>query len=136
MTRIAIDAAFEPVEVDFWGSLFETRAMPRSLARKARVIATKIDVLLNSEPDDEETAAREEEELIALYGELFDLKLVASKGGKRKASALLKQKWASDDLTGEGLAAFLARLTLAERKQMRDDLEEFVTSSPTGDRPT
>lgn len=134
MTRIAIDSAFQPIEVDFWGAVFETRAMPRSRSRKARVLATRIDQLLRSEPLDEKVADSEEEELIAKYGELFDLKLKPIEGNRKKASALLVKKWEEDDLTGEQLASFLAHLTLTERKLAGESLEEFFADP--ADRPT
>jgi hypothetical protein len=134
MTRIAIDTAFDPIEVDLWGTLFETRSMPRSRARKARGIGLKIEALMKSEPADDETAEREEEELVGLYGELFDLKFAAADGGRRKPSTLLKQRWEDDKLTGEGLAAFVGKLTLAERQQMVKDISEF--SADPSDRPT
>jgi hypothetical protein len=134
MTRIAIESAFEPIEVDFWGVVFETRSMPRSRARKARSIGAQIEALMKSEPTDEKVAEEEEEKLITLYGELFDLKLVATGGGRRKPSVLLRQRWEEDKLTGEGLAAFLGKLMVAERQQMLDEISEF-TSDPA-DRPT
>src|SRR4051794_28630823 len=99
MTRIAIDAAFDPIEVDFWGALFQTRSMPRSRARKARVVATRIDQLMKSEPLEEEAAEREEAELVDKFGELFDLKLTPIEGNRKKASTLLRQKWEKDELT-------------------------------------
>ncbi len=135
MTRIAIDTAFDPIEVDLWGSLFETRSMPRSRARKARAIGTKIQALMKSEPPDDETAEKEEEELVGLYGELFDLKLASAEPGKRrKPSSILRERWEEDKLTGEGLAAFIGKLTLTEQKQMLDDIGEFAADP--ADRPT
>lgn len=134
MTRIAIDTAFQAIEVDFWGAVFETRAMPRSRSRKARVLATRIDELLRSNPESEDVADTEEEELIAKYGELFDLKLKPIEGNRKKASVLLVAKWEDDGLTGEQLASFLAHLTLTERRQAGEALEEFFADP--ADRPT
>jgi hypothetical protein len=151
MTRIAIESAFEPIEVDFWGVLFETRAMPRSRARKARKLGRHIQELVVAgnapvpEPievggktitDPDEIAEHNEEKLIARYGELFDLKLqpAAGGGGRRKPSTVLLKKWEEDKLTGAQLASFLSKLGIAERQQMIDDVEAFA-ADPV-ERPT
>jgi hypothetical protein len=97
MARITIDQAFEPVEVDLWGSEYRTRARTRTVQKQ---VQEKLAAFYASEDDDES---------VKLLGEAFDA-WFEPVGDAGKPSELVASKWEADELTVGQLLGFLDSL--------------------------
>ena len=106
MGAVSIQGAYDPVEVDLWGSRFETIDVPRSGAKKAQKLEEEIEALGQS-PD-------VLDELVSKMGELLDLKLRAIDGKRKKPATIIAQKWEADQLTLGQLFSFLDAVQTAE----------------------
>ncbi len=105
MTAIAIANAYNPVEIDLWGTKFETIDVPRSGAKKATALEDKIDEL--------EAGSDGLDELVDLMADLLDIKLRKT-SGTGKPGTLIRKKWADDELTIPQLMSFMAAVRQAE----------------------
>lgn len=109
MSRISIQQAFEPVEVDLWaddgGALYNTKPVTRSVSQKVQEIQGKAAEL----PDDADDAA------VELLAQVFDALLVPANGGRKKPSAVVMAKWKADKVSQPELFAFVDNLTEASR---------------------
>jgi hypothetical protein len=122
MTRISIENAYSPIEVDLWGSIFETVDQTKGNQKRVAECQAKLAVL---EEDQEDVA-------IELFGEMFDLIFRPVDGGKRKPSTVIKAKWKADDLGLGQLSSFLQRVGAGQRKSMEEGLQEIIANG----RPT
>ncbi len=104
MTRISIAQAYEPVEVDLWGTVFETADVTRSGQKKAQALEGELE---GTEDPDEQ---------VELLAKLLDLKLVSTNGTKLKPSTMIVKKWKADELSPRSLFSFLDRLAEAETR--------------------
>lgn len=102
---VSIARAYNPVEVDLWGTKFETIDVPRSGAKKAQALEDEIDTI--------ERGEEMFDELVEKIAELMDIKLVPVEGSK-KPSTIVKKKWKSDDLSIGQLMSFFREVQQLE----------------------
>lgn len=112
--------AYDPIEVEYDDKhTYVTVDLTRSQKKK---VGEKQIALLMADDDDE---------LIELWGEFFDLILAPVGDNKTKLSTLLKKDWKADKLEIDMPDAFMDRLT-AERKARRaDSVKEILTDRPS-----
>lgn len=116
MATVSIQQAYEPVEVDLWGTVFKTIPATRSITQKLDEALAKID------------AAGTSDSVIEAGAELLDIRLspvkeeqpaVDGKPAKRpkvvKASDVLKKKWREDAVTIPQFFKLLDDLDAADR---------------------
>src|SRR5438132_8106 len=104
MSKVSIATAYEPVEVDLWGSTFTTVDATRSVAKKAGALQDKL------------AAAEDDDVAVKLLSQLLDLKLA----GEEKPSTLIDAKWKADELSVRQLLVFLESLGEAENPTQED----------------
>lgn len=106
MTRIAITDVYVPPEIDLWGDVFVLRPMTKAIEAKAAVLAETVEEKLAN--------AKDGAEAVAVVGELLDLQLkrleVNGNGKQSKPSTILKQKWASSELSVPQLRNFFVAI--------------------------
>lgn len=117
MNSIAISRAYKPVEIDLWGSKFETVDLPRSASKRAVEVSEEVTAMR------EDLGHADWDELVAKIGEGLDIRLQAVAGGKKKASSLLKAKWKADEISLNRIFEFLAEVATAELLGDVDDQE-------------
>lgn len=122
MTRISIETAYSPIEVDLWGALFETVDQTKGNQKKMAKCQAKLAVA----DEGDETA------IIRLFGELFDLMFRPIEGGRKKASTQLKEQWDAGNLGIGQIGGFLQKVAVGQRKTLEQGLEEVLTNG----RPT
>jgi hypothetical protein len=124
MTSIAISRAYNPVEIDLWGTKFETVDLARSASKKAMEIAAEVNQARR------ELETTDWDKLVAKVGEGLDLRLTRTGNGKTKPSTLLKAKWKADEISLSRIFEFLGEITFAEMTGPdEDEIED-------GDRPS
>ena len=102
MARIAINSAFESVEVDLWGEVYALRAVTRSVEKKAVELEKKL------------TDETDSDTIVTVIGQLLDARLLAEAGQPKPSSAVVK-KWKADELSLAQLFAFLNNLAEHDR---------------------
>ncbi len=102
---VSITRTYSPVEIDLWGTQFETIDVPRSGAKKATALEETIDSI--------QASGEGLDELVGCMAELMDIKLTAVEG-KAKPGALIKKKWNADELTIPQLMSFMSAVQDAE----------------------
>lgn len=117
--RPSIEKAYKPIEVDLWGSIFETMDQTKATQKKIAECQARIAAL----DDTDDKGA------IKLFGEQFDYTFRPIGGGKKKASTLLKEKWEANDLGLSQIANFLSEVGAAQRKTVADGLNEIMESN-------
>lgn len=102
---VSIARTYAPVEIDLWGTKFETIDVPRSGAKKATQIEEEIDLIAAD--------ANGLDTLVDLMAQLMDIKL-KKVDGTGKPGTLIKKKWNADELTVPQLMAFMSAVRDAE----------------------
>lgn len=125
MTRLEIAQAYEPIEIDLWGTVFETRDVPRSGVKKTGELQQKLEAIQEAQAKEGEEIPGvglvprdpkpdELDQMVGILAEMMDVKLVSTNGGRKKPSTLIKAKWQADDLSLGRLFTFVAEIRAAE----------------------
>lgn len=146
MTRIKIEDAYEPVEIDLWGDVFVSRDLTKSTSKQATGIQKQIAEATTPpelpDPEDESPEAEakrsereaweaDEDVLIDLNAQLMDLRFVPVDGGRAKPSTAIKRKWEQDKLSLDQLVSVGTKYALARAIAQEEALEALVEDRPT-----
>lgn len=99
MSPISIAPAYEPIEVDLWGTIYKTRPITRSVAQALLKAEEKLEV---AEGTDAQVKA---------LAEIISLRLENAKA----AAALIDKRWKADELVLTQLFAFAEALAETDR---------------------
>lgn len=93
------------VDVDLWGKVFETVPATRTVYAAITALEHKLDEIPDDQLDDQ----------VAVIAEILDQRLKPAGQGRKKASEIVVEKWAADELTIAQLYDFAERLGEADR---------------------
>lgn len=114
MDRIAIDKAYDPVEVDLWGEVFYTQDVTADTEEKLGELWQELAEVERTEADGWRVKR------VECLGRMLDLRL-GREGKGKKPSTLVKERYQANKLSFARLMEFLADLGNAEGQDRPTD---------------
>jgi hypothetical protein len=106
---LSIGSAYEPVDVDLWGSAFVTVPSTKSVVAKVMALEAQV-----GEIEARGNGDGTPDEIVGLLADIVDAKVKPKGNGRTKAADLIRRKWNADELSIDELNSFVEALTEAE----------------------
>jgi hypothetical protein len=102
MAKVSLGDALTTVEVEVFGAKFKALPATRSVVNSIVDLEKKLE------------DAKDNDEQIAVIAELLDVRLKSANGSKKKASAIITEKWEADELGLDQIQGFVEDLNQAQ----------------------